>query len=183
MFKKLYSRMYYAFTRFLLSILLIPSEAKLKKKNVHQDVKNLMEKIEIALIKGDYLRKDLTKGQMEGPTKSSRILINAYTSNREMLEINEPDFYLQVAKDWASVLFKRRHRRSLICIIVFLVTYLSAFVLHEYISGWIGALWLMILFFSPILGILSVVLGKGWKKWLLILVNIFLLIVFFMIVS
>lgn len=181
MFKRLYSRLIMATTRFLLSLLLHKSDAKLRKKNSFKEIANFMERLESNLVINNQLNEDLTEGPVLGRTKSSRTLINAFVTHREMKE--DENFYIQVARDWASILTRKRHRRALICIILFLIFYLGGIFFHHYISGWSGFVWLTVLFLAPLIGMFSAILGNGWKKWILLLGNLFLFSVFLMIVA
>lgn len=183
MFKRLYSRLIFAILRLLLSLLLNQSDAKLKKKSSFKEIGNLMKRIESNLVTNKQLNEDLTKGPVNGRTKSSRTLISAFVTHREMKEEEEENFYLQVARDWAGVLTRRRHRLSLICIIFYLVFYIGSIFFHHYISGWSGLVWIMVLFLAPLIGVFSAAWGKGWKKWVLLLVNLYLFSVTIMIVT
>ncbi|MFC4559603.1 hypothetical protein ACFO3D_15500 [Virgibacillus kekensis] len=182
MLNKFYSGFMVEFTRLLLKLLFIMYGDKLKNKNVFEDIQNLMKRGQRTFIDSHQLNEDLTKGPVAGPNRSTRKLINAFVTNRYILEEDEQEFYLHVAKEWVGGIIKSYHV-SLIFAILFIVTYLSTFFLHPYISGWIGLFWIIILLLSPFISLFSAFWVKGWKKWVLISLNIFFFITFIMIMA
>ncbi len=182
MIKKIYSNFMVDFMRFLLKLLFTMYGDKLKKMDVFEDIQNLMRRARQTFIDSHQLNEDLTKGPVPGSTKSTRKLIKAFVINRCLFEEDEQEFHLRVARNWAGRILKSFHV-SLFFTALFLITYLSIFFLHSYISGWIGFLWIVILFLSPLIGFISAFWVKGWKKWGLILLNIFFFITFIMIMA
>ncbi|UOQ92147.1 hypothetical protein MUO14_16840 [Halobacillus shinanisalinarum] len=179
MLRKIYNRSILSITRFLLHLLLNRKHSN-SKKTGFEEVNDIMQKFQTNLITNQQLTVDLTEGPVPGRNKNSRRLITAFESNRDKRE--EENFYVKVARDWVSDLTRKRHRTALACIIIFLGLYLSGLFLNQYISGWSGAVILCGMFVCPILGFFSAALGRGWKKWVLLSVNLLLLSVFIMII-
>ncbi|PBB04837.1 MULTISPECIES: hypothetical protein [Salimicrobium] len=182
MFKKVYAVFVIEFIRLLLWVLFSHPAKKREKKDVNNSIEDLMKLTQQNLVKSQRLNQDLTKGPVPGPTKSIKKLINAFEKNRYLLEEDEQEFYLQVARVWAGGLFNNYYI-ALICSGIFLVTYLSTFLLYPYLSGWSTIIWMMILFFSAIIGIINALCIEGGIKWLLLLLNVFFFIIFIMIMS
>ncbi|WP_404457656.1 hypothetical protein [Oceanobacillus kapialis] len=123
----------------------------------------------------------LTQDAAASTSKNTKKLINAFTKSHKHSG-KEDYYYVQVAKDWLAGYEKRFHRISIACISLFLLLWLGphAFgIIH--ISGIWAILYFIGLFFSPILGLLISLYGKGWKRWLLALVNVMLIIIFIII--
>ncbi|MBM7697542.1 hypothetical protein [Salimicrobium jeotgali] len=170
------------FLRILLWGLLSLPEKDWKKRNIDKEIEDGMKLAQRSLIKSQQLNEDLTLGSEPGHSKSTRKLMKAFSTQRYILEEDEKEFYLQVAKVWVGGLFNSYYV-ALSCSGIFLVTYLSTFLLHPYLSGWSTVIWTMILFFSSIIGILNAIRIEGGRKWLLLLLNVFFFIIFIMIMS
>ena len=180
MFQKLYSRLFYILTRFILYFLFKRRESKFKKSRSYEDVNSIMGNGLENLIKNKYLQEDLTKGPNTAKIKNGKRLISAFVANRNKKD--EDEFYIQVAKEWVKGYEKKFHSVSLIFIILFLLWWASGIFLNQYISNITGLIFLLGIFLFPIFGFIFAGFGKGWKKWLLAAINVFCFMVFVAIV-
>ncbi|QQK75194.1 hypothetical protein HUG15_05940 [Salicibibacter cibarius] len=163
--------------RFL--IYLLTGRRKWKEKEV-TEINNVLESYRKRLVADDRLSGDLTEGTHPNQKKSTRRLVDSFTSLRENKD--EEDYYLQVAQHWARGMDKKIHGLSLVSIILFLLLWISGIFLAQYIDGIMVFVFLFGFVFFPIIGLVLALMGRGWKKWLLAAINVLAMIVAVMII-
>lgn len=181
MFRKLYSRFYLALTRYLFYWLFLHKERTLKKKDGYKTIDEIMTGYRDSLIKNQQLNEDFTEGPVPAQSKNGHRLIAAFVHHKH--QHNEEDVYINIAREWIEGYENKFHRISLLCVLLFVLWWISALLFTPYISGWIGWIFLNGLFFFPLFGFLSALFGKGWKRWSLAAVHLLLFLVFFGIIS
>lgn len=145
---------------------------KLKPKHVRA-VNKLMISFEGDLIRDQRLLENYMKGPRPSVPKQVNQIVDAFVQVRHLKE--EDDFYLAVAKAWVKDRAKIPHLVSLASYIGFLTLWLGLLLIlyfAERVSGVPFFLFLFGFIFLPIIGLLSALLGRGWRKALLALLNL-----------
>ncbi|MEK4564117.1 hypothetical protein MKX54_05475 [Alkalihalobacillus sp. FSL R5-0424] len=131
-----------------------------------------------SLIKKNLLTKDGYRGQITRKGRNLNRLIDAFVQERERKD--EQTFFLDVATVWVEGRTKIPHAISLASFVIFLLQYVSIFVVGN-VSGILAIIYLIGFLCLPIIGIFSAILGFGWRKILLLVGNIVNLFVIFMV--
>ncbi|WP_430786753.1 hypothetical protein VBD025_14630 [Virgibacillus flavescens] len=102
MFKRIYSKVTLAGAKVSLRFMLKNSDAELKKKKNFDQIIEFMSGLESNLVTYNQLNSDLTQGPVDGRTKSTRKLINAFVINRELKQEDSEGYYIHVARNWVE---------------------------------------------------------------------------------
>ncbi|MFD2628506.1 hypothetical protein [Oceanobacillus kapialis] len=168
MFGRLISMVYLKVIRFFVHSVLKRGDRKDKDYN---EVNKLMNSLHKSLIENRQLNEDFTEGPVAVQNKSSKELVAAFVATRD--KRNEKDFYIEVGREWVKNLGSRNLILSFICIIGFIIVWAAGFLLSEYISGFIGMLYILGSLLFPVFGIYFAFRGQRALKWVLAAVNIF----------
>ncbi|MYL39800.1 hypothetical protein [Halobacillus litoralis] len=149
------------FLRFLMRLML--------KRNMYKEPIKVIEKFRERFISKGYLNDDLSKGPETPKYSIIDSLVSAFESLRYYR--NEDDFYLQVAKQWVGDLYSSNHKISSFFVIVYGLILLTVFINQSFITI-PGEMMFIGLFVLPLLGFISAIGGRGWKRLMLMSINI-----------
>lgn len=137
------------------------------RRKLYEEPIKLIKKFQERFVSKGYLEEDLTKGPETAQYSIIEDLVSSFVSLRH--KSNEDDFYIQVAKNWVNDLYSSNHKISLFLVIFYVFMLLSVFLSFDVLPGEIILLGLFLL---PIFGFISAIGGRGWKRLILVLINI-----------
>jgi hypothetical protein len=161
-------------TRFSLYSLLKSKGNKLKESNTNANISIIMKQYEDNLVRYNNLNEDLTRGKVTPQSKNGQRLVSAFHANHDNKE--GENFYFQVAEHWVKDFGKELHQLSFLFFSIFLIWIAAGIFIEQYISGILGAIFLLGIILLPLLGILFASMGKGTKKYILIALHFIFLI-------
>lgn len=180
MFQKLFSRLHMMITRFSIYSLLKSQGAKLKESNTNVNISMIMKQYEDNLVRYNNLNDDLSSGQVTAQSRNGKRLVSAFDANHDSREAD--DFYFRVAEDWVKGFGKKLQQLSLLFFLLFLVWFASGLFLDQYISGFLGSLFILGIILIPLFGFLFASMGSRRKKYILIALHLLSLFVGVMII-
>ncbi|WP_164215081.1 hypothetical protein [Virgibacillus sp. YIM 98842] len=173
MLQKLLSRIHMVITRFSLYSLLKSKGSELKESKTNVNISMILKQYEENLVQYHNLNDDLSKGKIPAQSKNGQRLVSAFDVNHG--NKNKEDFYFRVAEDWVKDFGKKMHQFSFLLLLLFLIWYAAGLFLEQYISGFLGFLFILGIILIPLLGFLFAGMGKERKKYILIALHILFL--------
>lgn len=170
MFQKLFSRIHMIITRFSIYTLLKSQGPALKDSKTNVNISMIMKQYEDNLVRYNNLKDDLSKGKITAQSKNGQRLVYAFDANHAKREAD--NFYFRVAEDWVKGFGKKLHQLSLLFFLLFLIWYAAGLLLEQYISGFLGFLFISGIILLPLLGFLFAGMGEGRRKYIFIVLHL-----------